>query len=569
MKFPSIDSRRETSLARALAAATLILVAAVGAAAESPRVVGYYGSWGIYVRDYHVAEIPAADLTHLDYAFVDVSAAGECALADPWADVQKPYAGDGGGPVRGNFRQLQILKAAQPHLKTLLALGGWTLSAHFSDAALTPASRQHLAQSCVAMMATYGFDGLDVDWEFPVSGGLAGNTMRPEDRQNFTALLAALRAELDARAAIDGRPYLLTAAIPAPPGLHANYELDQIHTHVDWLSIMAYDLHGPWSPITHFHAPLFAPDDDPPWESDGLSGDAAVSAFLTAGVPADKIVLGLPFFARAWKQVPGSNAGLFQSHGGVPPGTYDEAGVLDYRDVAANYLPTYSRFWHPQSLSPWLYHPVNQIMITYDDPESIAAKADYVAARNLGGLMFWELALDDDQHTLVNAIAGNLQANCPDSPPTCDAPGRSTIALRTGDHPRLSWTFSKGTVARAPEDFGNPTATTTYALCFYSGSQRVGQVKVAPVAGWRPLTSGYAYKARDGIRKILVKGGDAGKPRVVVSGIGAAVPALTTPLSEPFALTIALVPDEGEACAAATFTAATKNVAGNLRARLP
>jgi GH18 family chitinase len=554
---------------RALAATLMILLAAGEAAADAPRVVGYYGSWGIYARDYHVAEIPAADLTHLNYAFANVSAAGECALADPWADVQKPYPGDGGGPVRGNFRQLQILKAAHPHLKTLLAMGGWTLSAHFSDAALTPASRQHLAQSCVAMMATYGFDGLDVDWEFPVSGGQAGNTMRPEDRQNFTALLAALRAELDARAVIDGRPYLLTAAVPAPPGLLANFELDQIHAHVDYLQIMAYDMHGPWSPITHFHAPLFAPNDDPPWESDGLSGDAAVTAYLAAGVPSSKIVLGVPFFARAWKQVGGSNAGLFQSHGGVPPGTFEEAGVLDYRDVHANYLPTYSRFWHPQAQAPWLYNPVSQIMIAYDDPQSIAAKSDYVAARNLSGLMFWELGLDSDEHTLVDAIASNLQANCPDSPPACDAPGRSAISLRTGDHPRLSWTFSKGTVARAPGDFGDPTATTTYALCLYNDGQRVSQVKVAPGSGWRSLSSGYAYKAQDGIRRIVVKGGDAGRPRIIVSAVGAAVPAITTPLPEPVSLTIALVPHEAEACVAATFTAATRNVAGSLRARFP
>jgi GH18 family chitinase len=539
------------------------------AADTLPRIVGNYGSWSIYARDYHVAEIPAGQLTHLNYAFLDISPDGNCILSDPWADVQKPYPGDGGGPIRGNFRQLQILKGQYPELRTLLAIGGWTLSGRFSDVALTAASRQQFAQSCVELMRQYAFDGLDVDWEFPVSGGLPTNTYRPEDRENFTLLLAALRAELDAKALVDGRPYLLTASLGAAPSHYANLELDQIHAHLDWLSLMAYDFHGPWSPITHFHAPLFAPADDPPFESDDLSGDAAARAYQAAGIPDTKIVLGLPFFGRGWKNVGSAQGGLFRPHGGVPPGTYED-GVFDYRDLRANYEFGYVRHWHEQAKAPWLYGPLSHVMIAYDDPASIAAKAAYVDAHGLGGLMFWELSMDDDDHTLVDAVASGLHANCPAAPPTgCDVPGRSAISVQNGSSAKLGWTFAKGATARTPGDFGNPMDATTYTVCLYDHGARIAQMKIPPGAGWLARSTGYRYAAPAGITKMLLKAGDAGKPKVQVKGKGSTLPVISTPLPEPLELTVALIHDAGPACWAATYTSARTNVAGKIRARTP
>ncbi len=363
---------------------TLLTLLFAPRVAAAQNVVGYYSSWSIYDRDYHVAEIPGAQLTHVNYAFLDISASGECELGDPWADVQKPYPGDGAGAVRGNFRQLQILKTANPGLQVLLAIGGWTWSSRFSDVALTPASRQTFAASCVALMSQYGFDGLDVDWEFPVSGGLPTNTTRPEDKENFTLLLAELRTQLDARGVIDGRTYSLSAAVSAAPAVLVNYELDQIHAYVDWLGIMAYDMAGSWSAVTTFHNALYAPTDDPPSESDVLSGDAAVQAYEAEGVPPGKIVLGVPFYGRAWKGVPSTGDGLFQSHNGLAPGTY-EAGLVEYHDIAENYLDTYTRFFHPDARVPWLYNPGTGIMVTYEDPQSLAEKVAYTNAEGLAG----------------------------------------------------------------------------------------------------------------------------------------------------------------------------------------
>lgn len=550
----------------AVASGLALLVFATVGAADDARIVGYYSSWSIYARDYQVAEIPAAELTHVVYAFANISDTGECVLGDSVADVLNPYPNDGNLPVRGNFRQLQILKEQHPALRTLISVGGWTWSGRFSDVALTAASRQHFAASCVAFMRQYGFDGIDIDWEYPVGGGLPENVTRPEDKQNYTLLLAELRGQLDAQGIVDGRSYLLVIATSAAPANYANLELDQIPAFVDWIDVMAYDFYGSWSPITHLHALLFAPPDDPPWVSNDLSGDAALRAYQAAGVPAAKLVLGLPFYGHGWKGVPYIRNGLFQSHTGVPPGTYED-GVFDYRDLHDNYLGHFGRYWHAQAMAPWLYDPLTQIMISYEDPESIAAKTAYVDAGQLGGIMFWELSMDDAQHTLVDAVHTGLRATCPPTPRDgCDTPGKSALLIKDDGASKLSWTFSKGAVARVLADFGNPATSTTYTLCLYDAGARVGQAKVPFGAAWRASKSGYKYVARDGVTRVLLKSGAAGKTKAQVKGRGLSFPGLT-PVSQPIDFTVQLISDANSVCWSDGYHAASNNRPGLVTAR--
>ncbi|MEZ4731055.1 MAG: glycoside hydrolase family 9 protein [Caldilineaceae bacterium] len=390
--------------------ATSTPTAAVTGTATPPtgakRIIGYYTAWSIYDRQYFVTEIPADKLTHINYAFANVTSDGRCILGDEWADVQYPYPGDiGGEPFLGNFKQLNRLKQQHPHLKTLLSVGGWTWSGNFSNAALTAASRQQFAQSCVQVMKQYGFDGLDIDWEYPVSGGLT--TGRPEDKQNYTLLLAELRSQLDAQGALDGRSYLLTIAAPAGPSNISNLELPQIAQHLDWLNLMTYDFHGDWDNHTGFNAPLYPAPGDPFTQGDLLNGYAVVQAYRNTGIPSDKLVLGAPFYGRGWSGVANTNNGLYQATTGVPPGTW-EPGFFDYYDLKARFLPTYPRHWSDAALVPWLYNPATGIMISYDDPESLGHKADYVHINNLSGVMFWELSGDDSQSSLLTTLYDRL-----------------------------------------------------------------------------------------------------------------------------------------------------------------
>jgi chitinase len=356
-------------------------------------------------------DVSADKLTHLNYAFAKINN-GECALYDSFAAIDKAFPGDkwDSSALRGNFHQLELLKKKHPHLRSLISVGGWTLSGQFSDTALSDDSRKKFARSCVAFMLKYGFDGVDIDWEYPVSGGLEDNKTRPEDKQNFTLMLAALRQELDAQGEKDKKQYLLTIAAPAGPKTFANLELAKIHKLLDWINLMTYDFHGGWDTITGFNAPLFACSKDPTENEvvrKQFNVDSAVKAYLAAGVPAEKLVVGVPFYGRGYNGVKNAENGLFQEKTGLPPGSF-EAGVFDYKDLAANYFGKYSRFWHDEAKVPWLFNEKNGVMISYDDPESLRVKAEYIKTNKLGGVMFWELSGDDAKSSLLSALHGVL-----------------------------------------------------------------------------------------------------------------------------------------------------------------
>jgi chitinase len=379
---------------------------------EDQRIVAYFAAWGVYGRDYHVADIPAAQITHINYAFANISADGGCALGDPYADIDKFYDGDSwdAGSLRGSFNQLLKLKQAHPHVKTLISVGGWTWSGRFSDVALTPSSRAAFASSCVDFMKQYGFDGIDIDWEYPVGGGLASNTTRPEDEQNYTLLMRELRDQLDAAEAADSADYLLTIAAPAGPGIYANLEIANLGEILDWINVMTYDFHGGWGATTNFNAALYASAMDPtpdPVARESFNVDAAMQAYIGAGVPASKLTMGVPFYGRGWSGVSGGD-GLFRpASGPASPGTW-EAGVFDYHDLVTNYVPTYERHVHPEAEVPWLFNPATGVMISYDDPESLTNKAQYVLDNGLGGVMFWELSGDTSDGALIGALHSTL-----------------------------------------------------------------------------------------------------------------------------------------------------------------
>src|SRR5262245_481005 len=208
--------------------AALVLAVAGVALAQVPekRVVGYYTSWSIYARNYLANQIPAAQVTHINYAFANL-VGGVIALGDYYADVDRFYPGDCWNPGcrRGNFHQLEIHKQNNPGLRTLISIGGWTWSGGFSDAVLTPASRATFAASIVNFVDQYYFDGADIDWEYPVSGGLPSNPTRPQDKQNYTLFLQELRAQFTARSVLTGKQYLLTIAAPANPAIIDNLEV--------------------------------------------------------------------------------------------------------------------------------------------------------------------------------------------------------------------------------------------------------------------------------------------------------------------------------------------------------
>jgi GH18 family chitinase len=392
------------------------------------RVIGYYAQWAAAKQDYFVSNIPANLLTHINYAFSNVSPLGMCILGDQAADVERFFPAyqsvtgkadvESATALHGNFNQLLELKAEYPHLKILISIGGWSWSENFSNAALTDSSRKLFVSSCIDLyLKQYKgvFDGIDIDWEYPVSGGLTNNGRR-EDKHNFTLLLAEFRRQLDELGAANGTHYLLTIAGASGPGVDQHYERPEIAQYLDWINLMTYDLHGTWDLTTNFNAPLYQANDDPGDSS--LNVDAVIQDYLGTGILADQLVMGVPFYGHIWKSVGSTNDGLYQTSQGAAMGKY-EPGSVYYNEIVTDYLPTYKRSWEAESQVPWLYNINTARFVSYDDPQSIAAKAGYAKDQNLSGIMIWELSQGNVD--MVEAIQKGFQTGgIPHTAPTRD-----------------------------------------------------------------------------------------------------------------------------------------------------
>jgi len=382
-------------LRQTLARLALLIAAAVPAAshAAQPPVYGAYYPGGSAER-YPVSHIPADRLTHLFYAFSTIEA-GRCTV---------------GAEAPSNFAALAELKKAHPHLRTLISIGGWGAGG-FSDAALTEASRKRLVDSCMALFFEKyagSFDGVDIDWEFPVSGGPSELAHRPQDRANMTKLAQAFRVALDARGRKRGQPMLLTAALAAgrlqtdgPYDPAASYDLPALAKVFDFINLMSYDMGTGFSAVSTFNAPLHEVPGDPlapelrRWNN--VAG--AVQYYREHGVPADKLVLGVPFYGRGFKVTGDAPDGLYQ-----PYSAPADAG--DWRVIKARYLdqPGWTKHWQPQAQSPWLYNAAEKIFISYEDPRSIGLRAQFAREQGLAGVFMWELTGDDEQASLLNAM---------------------------------------------------------------------------------------------------------------------------------------------------------------------
>ncbi len=283
------------------------------------------------------------------------------------------------------FDELAALKAEHPHLKLNLSVGGWGAEG-FSDLALSPTSRAEFAADVLRWIAKYKLDGVDIDWEYPVGpeGGLEIKT-RPEDAENYIYLLSDLRRALDGLSARLGRPLTLTTAVPALAWFPKVIDLARVQEAVDYLKLMSYDFYGGWSATTGHTANLCPNPQDPT----GWSADQAVQLYLAAGVKPEKLLLGVPFYARAWRGVSPENDGLFQPFASA---AYEHG--LSYTDLKERFLsdPRYVRYWDDQAKAAYLFN--GDEFITYEDARSLACKADYAQRLGLAGIMIWEYGHD-------------------------------------------------------------------------------------------------------------------------------------------------------------------------------
>jgi chitinase len=276
----------------------------------------------------------------------------------------------------------------------------------FAHLAADPKLTREFIESALELVIRYGFDGIDIDWEYPA----------PDQAQAFTALLKelhgaakdttllnAVRKKWGKQQSTD--TLLVTIAAPATAQRN-NLNIKKVHQFLDWINLMTYDYHGAWpgSVETDHNAPLTAVKE-------------TVAYYLDQGVPPDKLVLGMALYGRSFagvalEPVDSENPGLFHTFKGPGPSTNpEEPGMILYHTIYERYLTKstgFKMYWDSERQVPYLYNQSTGDFISYDNARSLRAKSDLVKKEKLGGIMFWPLAFEAAHWDLIKAARNAL-----------------------------------------------------------------------------------------------------------------------------------------------------------------
>ena len=326
-----------------------LLLCLIQAQTAERVVVAYVTSWTQAIPDPTV-------MTHINYAFGHVNDSFDGVRID--------------NPDR--LRMIVDLKKQNPKLRVLLSIGGWG-SGRFSEMAASDKNRLLFAKDCRRVVDDFGLDGIDIDWEYPTQSS-AGISSSPDDTKHFTLLMRDLRKELGNK--------LLTCATIAS-GEYIDFR--SCISYIDMVNVMSYDMGNP----PYHHSALY-PSEITNW----MTTSAAIEAHLNAGVPHEKLVMGMPLYGRGK-----------QGYTTEPDST---KGVTER--------------WHEQSMVPYLVDAQGNLVMGFENERSIGIKCQYIIDHRLRGGMYWEYG-DEHQEKLRNTICRILMHNEP-SPYTADYAGK-------------------------------------------------------------------------------------------------------------------------------------------------
>lgn len=336
-----------------------------------PALIGYYSGDGHDLESRRIDQ-----LTHLIWCFGHLE--GDSMVVP--ASQEKV------------IRKMVGLKRQYPSLKVLLSLGGWGNCPTCSEVFSREVGRKRFAESVLKLLKRTWADGVDLDWEYPAVQGPQGHRFTPEDRRNFTLLVQELRQAVGPKAEISFAVGGTDACIIK------GFEWDSVMVQVDRVHIMSYDLVHGFSMRTGHHTALF------PVKEQSLSAARAVQVLDSLRVPRNKVVIGAAFYARFWKQVPAKDNGLFQ------PGVFSHTRTTSVLDTVVTEAKGWRLLRDEKAQAPYAYRSATNEFVTYDDAQSVGAKARFVRAQGLGGIMFWQLADDKRKDGLLQAVHDALRA---------------------------------------------------------------------------------------------------------------------------------------------------------------
>jgi chitinase len=414
-----------TGLKRMLKSAVTILAAIISTGllgqqsingTTNKRIITYYGDWVHYAGqdNFEPSQLPLTKLTHINYAFIDLEEDGSVSFLDTYAAFEKTFGEAWDSDHKGVIGQFRKLRQQFPNTRFGFSIGGWSRSHNFPVVAASAEKRSRFAQACVKLLRDYGFDFIDIDWEYPGLVREPDKADNPNDMghlygtesdgENYVLLLKEVRAALDKAGQLDGRYYELCAAVPAGQDKMEDLDISGMNKYLDFFNIMTYDLHGAYEPVTGHHAAL---DKNPEEPYSGYAanyyGKFAIQYYLDKGVPASKISVGSPTYSRGWANVQDNGPipelpGLFASASGGAPGKRDggvAAGNNNYYDLLAMEKdPAYTKYRDPVNKMPYLYSKSKREFYTYEDEVSAQYRADYVKTNNLGGIIMWQASGD-------------------------------------------------------------------------------------------------------------------------------------------------------------------------------
>ncbi len=363
------------------------------ATAEKPtrkpvqRVVGYFADW-TYNRKgdckFTVEDIDPSMYTHLNFAFARVDGGDRNHPTFKLAPFDTTDLG-----ANGQYARFVGLKKKNPKLKTLLSVGGWTHSDPpydwiFSAMAEKPEGRKQFIDSAIKYLRDNGFDGLDLDWEYPSEPTRGGRAM---DTSNYIKLLKEVRAAFEAEASASGKERLLFS-VAAPSGVYIKwYDLKKVYPSLDWINLMSYDYGGAWDHRATHNAPN-------PKVGPGVA--ASVSIYENFGVPADKIVVGLATYGHTFGAVSDSKPGTPSTAPGPKQRCTQEPGLVAYFEMQELIASGRAKAdWDENNQVPYAWDEKSQVWFSYDNEKSFNQKLDFIEEQGLGGAMIWEIDTDD------------------------------------------------------------------------------------------------------------------------------------------------------------------------------